>query len=206
MASLQVACRSYTRVVLRLRAQAEAEARVHASAAASPASPQSRRGLPSVKSTTSVNNVPAGKRSFSRSSSRAPSPTSSWSHSYGHARSPSQPGQFSTAQSINGHGVGNGNGFHSPLFRLRRAPLLQVFVPSPDGDWLSDSSVVECEKELKRAGVVHLLRPGDVVWDTAVGDEGNLGRLVWDGGYLIVRVSSSVPDARLSGAPCALRA
>ncbi|EIW55827.1 uncharacterized protein TRAVEDRAFT_129031 [Trametes versicolor FP-101664 SS1] len=185
VASLQVACRSYTRVVLRIRAQAEAEARAHASAAASPISPRGGRGLPSVKSSTSVNNVPAGKRSFSRSSSRAPSPTSSWSHSYGHARSPSLPGQSSIAPSINGHGVGGSNVFHSPLFRLRRAPLLQVFVPSPDGDWLSDSSVVECEKELKRAGVVNLLRPGDVVWDTAVGDEGNLGRLVWDGGYLI---------------------
>ena len=59
-------------------------------------------------------------------------------------------------------------------------------MPSPDGDWLSDTSVVECENELKRAGVTHLLRAGDVVWDTAVGDEGNVGRMVWDGSYLIV--------------------
>ena len=61
-------------------------------------------------------------------------------------------------------------------------------MPSPDGDWLSDVSVLECEAELKRAGVQHLLRMGDVVWDVAVGDEGNVGRLVWDGSYLIVRV------------------
>jgi hypothetical protein len=59
-------------------------------------------------------------------------------------------------------------------------------VPSPEGDWLSDTSVLECEAELKRAGVLHLLRAGDVVWDTAVGDEANIGRLVWDGSYLIV--------------------
>lgn len=79
--------------------------------------------------------------------------------------------------------------FHSPLFHLRRAPLLQVFVPSPEGDWLSDASILECEVELKRAGVVHLLRAGDVVWDVAVGDEGNVGRLIWDGNYLIVSTS-----------------
>ena len=63
---------------------------------------------------------------------------------------------------------------------------MQVCVPSPEGDWLTDASVLECEQELKRAGVLHLLRPGDVIWDTAVGDEGNVGRLVWDGSYLIV--------------------
>lgn len=32
-----------------------------------------------------------------------------------------------------------------------------------------------------------ILRVGDVVWDAAVGDEGNVGRMVWDGNYLIVR-------------------
>ena len=73
--------------------------------------------------------------------------------------------------------------------------MLQVFVPSPEGDWLSDASVLECEQELKRAGVTRLLRAGDVVWDTAVGDEGNLGRLLWDGNYLIV-----------SSPPCLFRA
>jgi hypothetical protein len=61
-----------------------------------------------------------------------------------------------------------------------------VFVPSPDGDWLSDPSVLECEAQLKRAGVLKLLRAGDVVWDVAVGDEGNVGRLIWDGNFLIV--------------------
>jgi hypothetical protein len=44
---------------------------------------------------------------------------------------------------------------------------------------------MECEAELKRSGVLKLLRVGDVVWDVAVGDEGNLGRLVWDGSYLV---------------------
>lgn len=79
--------------------------------------------------------------------------------------------------------------FHSPLYRIGHAPLLRVFVPSPDGPWLSDPSVLACEKELKRAGILPLMKTGDVVWDTAVSDEagfGNVGKLVWDGNYLIV--------------------
>ena len=93
----------------------------------------------------------------------------------------------SSSTSISPHRNGNGPPrFKSPLFRLGHAPLLRVFVPSPEGEWLSDESVVDCEKELKRAGVLPLLRVGDVVWDAAVGDEGNVGRLVWDGNYLIV--------------------
>ncbi|KAG1758793.1 hypothetical protein EDD22DRAFT_783475 [Suillus occidentalis] len=100
------------------------------------------------------------------SSSRTPSPTSLYSHGK------------SSVSSAKG-------AFRSPLVRLHRAPLLRVFVPSPEGEWLSDSSVVECEAELKRAGVLKLLRVGDVVWDVAVGDEGNLGRMVWDGSYLV---------------------
>ncbi|KAG0702626.1 hypothetical protein DFH29DRAFT_804773 [Suillus ampliporus] len=98
--------------------------------------------------------------------SRTPSPTSLYSQSHGKSS-------------------GSGSAFRSPLVRLHRAPLLRVFVPSPDGEWLSDSSVVECEAELKRAGVLKMLRVGDVVWDVAVGDEGNLGRMVWDGSYLV---------------------
>jgi hypothetical protein len=68
--------------------------------------------------------------------------------------------------------------------------MLRVFVPSPDGDWLSDPSVLECEAQLKRAGVSKLLRSGDVVWDVAVGDEGNIGRMIWDGNFLIVCLSN----------------
>jgi hypothetical protein len=82
--------------------------------------------------------------------------------------------------------------FRSPLYKARRAPLLRVFVPSVEGDWLSDQGVVECEDEMKRAGVRGLLRVGDVVWDCAVGDEGNAGRLVWDGNFLIVSGGSLV--------------
>lgn len=46
--------------------------------------------------------------------------------------------------------------------------------------------MLACETELKKAGVLKLLRAGDVIWDIAVGDEGNVGRMVWDGSYLLV--------------------
>ncbi|KDN43629.1 hypothetical protein RSAG8_06006, partial [Rhizoctonia solani AG-8 WAC10335] len=75
--------------------------------------------------------------------------------------------------------------FRSPLLKSGTAPLLRVFVPSKEGAWLSDVSVLDCEKELKRAGAMGVLRIGDVVWDAAVGDEGNAGRMVWDGNYLV---------------------
>ncbi|KAF5339725.1 hypothetical protein D9611_009086 [Ephemerocybe angulata] len=177
--SLTASTRAYTRVVLRLRAQAEKEA------AMSSANPATRSGStpPSASIRNGVANgfvngfVPPS-RPASRSTSRAPSPTMSTfshSHSNGHA--------------ANGMQLNNSSqtnlGFRSPLFRLRRAPLLRVFIPSPEGDWLSDRSVLECEAECKRAGVLHLMRMGDVVWDIAVGDEGNVGRLVYDGKYLI---------------------
>ncbi|OCH89451.1 hypothetical protein OBBRIDRAFT_732587 [Obba rivulosa] len=163
MQELAASCRAYTRIVLRLRAQAEADAEhrpndgAHASA-----SPQRGGRSQSVQ--------PGPRGYVSRSTSRGPSPTSSYAH--GAAVPMSRPDSGS-------------HSFRSPLFRLRRAPLLQVFVPSPEGEWLSDKSVEECEKELYRAGVLHLLRAGDVVWDAAVGDEGNVGRMVWDGSYLL---------------------
>ncbi|TFK66474.1 hypothetical protein BDN72DRAFT_844319 [Pluteus cervinus] len=156
---LTASTRAYTRVVLRLRAQAEKETSV---------------AVAMLRSKPGYNSPARGLAS--RTSSRAPSPSRSW-HSHSNSRqlqpSPTPLNQVSATT------------FRSPLFRLRRAPLLRVFVPSPEGDWLSDKSVLECESECRRAGVMHLLRLGDVVWDVAVGDEGNVGRLVWDGMYLI---------------------
>ncbi|KAG6836729.1 hypothetical protein H0H93_004392 [Arthromyces matolae] len=113
-------------------------------------------------------------RNGSRPSSRAPSPTFSHSNQ-SHASMQNSQHQSPPPRST----------FQSPLVRLKRAPLLRVFVPSPDGDWLSDKSVLECEAECRRAGIMGLIRLGDVVWDVAVGDEGNVGRLIWDGSYLI---------------------
>ena len=60
-----------------------------------------------------------------------------------------------------------------------------MFVPSVVGDSLSDESVPECKKDCKRATVLHLMWVGDGVWDIAIGDEGNVGQLVWDGSYLM---------------------
>ncbi|KAF7313847.1 hypothetical protein HMN09_00542200 [Mycena chlorophos] len=158
--NLTMSTRAYTRVVLRLRAQAEREA---SEAAAN-------KTIAPPKKRWTTNGYASNRSSPSRGSSRPPSPGSVYS----------APGHQATFQNTPG-----GLTFRSPLFRLKRAPLLRVFVPSPDGDWLSDKSVLEAEAELKRAGVINLLRAGDVVWDIAVGDEGNVGRLVWDGSYLI---------------------
>ncbi|THV04024.1 hypothetical protein K435DRAFT_650258 [Dendrothele bispora CBS 962.96] len=174
------ATRAYNRVLLRLRAQAEKEP------SSLSASTNGSRSSPPLPGRTSGEASPRYPSS-SRPSSRAPSPThSSFSHSHhGHGLR----GRESHAQLRSPASSSNQQsqlkGFNSPLFRLRRAPLLRVFVPSPDGDWLSDASVLECEAELKRAGLLKLLRTGDVVWDMAVGDEGNIGRMVWDGSYLI---------------------
>ncbi|KAJ7678135.1 hypothetical protein DFH06DRAFT_976080 [Mycena polygramma] len=158
--NLTMSARAYTRVVLRLRAQAEREASDAAALKSASPPPAARKRITSSGYASSRSSPSRA----SAASSRAPSPNS------GHAHP---------------HPSTTGTAFRSPLFRLKRAPLLRVFVPSPDGDWLSDKSVLECEAELKRAGVIGLLRIGDVVWDVAVGDEGNVGRLVWDGSYLI---------------------
>jgi len=163
--ALALTTRAYTRLVLRLRAQAESEARYF-----------------QTLSATEISQVKNTSRPGTRQSSRAPSPTSSYSHSRNHSH-----GKNDRSPSTLSPGVSK---FKSPLYRPGRAPVLRVFVPSPEGDWLSDASVVECEAELKRSGVQKLLRAGDIVWDVAVGDEGNLGRLMWDGSYLVVRFSS----------------
>ena len=179
---LTASTRAYTRVILRLRAQAEKEAILaQQSRGLGMTMKQYNNGYP--PSSSSPSGGRGGGGNLSRVSSRAPSPTST-SNGAG-----SSSGLTNSMQETNQHssmGGGGGLTFRSPLFRLRRAPLLRVFVPSPEGDWLSDKSVLACEEECKRAGVMHLIRLGDVVWDVAVGDEGNVGRLVWDGSYLIV--------------------
>ncbi|KAF9788126.1 hypothetical protein BJ322DRAFT_607200 [Thelephora terrestris] len=103
----------------------------------------------------------------SSSSSRAPSPSSQDRHS-------SRPPNRQRGRMV----------FASPIYQPKRAPLLRVFVPSSE-EWLSDANVLECESELDRAGIRKMLRPGDAVWDIAVGDEGNAGRMVWDGNFLL---------------------
>ncbi|KAJ4488389.1 hypothetical protein J3R30DRAFT_929322 [Lentinula aciculospora] len=182
------ATRAYNRVVLRLRAQAEAM------------SWSQNSSNPSLfRSNGYGAYFPRSPPSSSRSVSRAPSPSSSFTHGrslthgYGSQIGHDAPGPSNINANVNAL-----IGFRSPLFRTGRAPLLRVFIPSPEGDWLSDASVLECEAELRRAGLlpdkdkrtgeskgVNLLRLGDVVWDMAVGDDGNAGRMVWDGSYLI---------------------
>lgn len=64
-----------------------------------------------------------------------------------------------------------------------RAPLLRVWVPAKS-NWMDDAEVVECEREIFRAGVWSHLKRGDVVWNVAIGDFANEGKLLFDGKYL----------------------
>ncbi|TDL19053.1 hypothetical protein BD410DRAFT_727668 [Rickenella mellea] len=180
---LASSCRAYTRVVLRLRAQAEAEAAVKA------AERPHNTGPPPSASSANINTRPPTSYS---PSSRPVSPSSSIGHGYqnsylGHGSSAASHSRrsYTDLHAQLPTSTRQPYQFRSPLFRLGHAPLLRVFVPSVEGMWLSDNSVLDCEKELKRAGVLSQMRVGDVVWDTAVGDEGNIGRMVWDGNYLI---------------------
>jgi len=152
---MSFATRAYSRIIVRLRAQAEAVT-AHGGIVS---------GLPNGPAVGSRTHI---RGTMSISSSRAPSPSS-------YDRQSLRPPDVQRGRIV----------FASPIYQPKRAPLLRVFVPSPE-DWLSDASVVECESELKRAGILHMLRPGDAVWDVAVGDEGNAGRMVWDGNFLLV--------------------
>lgn len=145
--AMSFATRAYSRIVVRLRAQAEAVI-AHGGIISK------LQNGPATGSRTHIRGM------MSTNSSRAPSPVS-----YG--RQSSRPPSGQRGRMV----------FASPIYQPKRAPLLRVFVPSPE-DWLSDASVVECESELKRAGISQMLRPGDAVWDIAVGDEGNAGRMI----------------------------
>ncbi|KAK7049882.1 hypothetical protein VNI00_005312 [Paramarasmius palmivorus] len=158
---LSKATRAYSRVVLRLRTQAEASSSTTDSAETRPSSASS-------------------SRRSSRHSTPFPSTFSSPTASF--LSGDRRPRHSDSSSFITPIDVPS---FHSPLYRPRRAALLRVFVPSPK-EWLSDESVLECEAELRRAGITSSIRLGDVVWDVAVGEEdGNVGRLIWDGSYLI---------------------
>lgn len=172
--------RAYTRVVLRLRAQAEAEAAAMPTGETDPRGrgPRGKDKMPVTGPGTLPPTTGPPKGHTRRSSSPA------FSFASGHERQGSGGGPvFSSAASIISTTPGK---FKSPLYKSGHAALLRVFVPSPEGAWLSDSSVIECERELKRANALGLLKVGDVVHDMAAGDEANTGRLVWDGNYLIV--------------------
>jgi hypothetical protein len=190
--SATASTRAYTRVVLRLRAQAEAHGSGNGNGNGTNLSSGTTSPVFDQPHQHKDNSRPPLARENQASSAhgtwRAPSPSpSTFSHTYATSVS-------STNQMRAGHmRVNSASPFQSLLFRSRRAPVLHVFVPSPEGTWLSDQSVLECEAELRRAGVIAMMRVGDVVWDVAVGDEGNVGRMIWDGNYLLVSQVSPTP-------------
>ncbi|KAG8938125.1 hypothetical protein FRC03_007627, partial [Tulasnella sp. 419] len=168
--------RAYTRVVIRLRAQAGAVAS-HRAPPLSSSSTMRATG----RGTRPAAGYYSQKQFASTGGSNHPYQKSSGSE-VSTVNSSSQSSDTGTKQ----HGVSHvSSKFESPLYRTGYAPLLKVFVPSPDGAWLSTQSVQECEQELQRAGVEKLLEVGDIVWDVAAGQEYNTGRMIWDGNYLV---------------------
>lgn len=187
--------RAYSKVVVRLRAQAEAEEAhmpppppslmTHDNGSRGRVGARGQHRMPA----TGPGTCPPTSGPYQGLSRRSPSPAFSFtsydrngpaSYGPGPMFQPSTPAVSTTPGK-----------FRSPLYRAGHAPLLRVFVPSPEGAWLSDQSVIECERELKRAGLLPLLKVGDVVHDLAAGDEANTGRLIWDGNYLIVSFAAS---------------
>lgn len=71
----------------------------------------------------------------------------------------------------------------SPLIKPGRALMLRCWIPTRNM-WMSDDELIECEKELFRAGVWQLVQRGDVVWNAATGEFANEGKLLCDGKYL----------------------
>ncbi|KAK7054338.1 hypothetical protein VNI00_003532 [Paramarasmius palmivorus] len=156
------ATRAYNRIVIRLRAQAERAESVAEDSSLSDTSSSSCSGPSSRRASYQSHSSGAHLHSHTASFLSGTSTSMPWNFG------PITPN------------------FYSPLYRRGRAALLRVFVPSPQGEWLSDASVLECETELKRAGLLGAMKLGDVVLDVAVGDEGsNVGKLIWDGWYLL---------------------
>jgi hypothetical protein len=179
--------RAYTRVVLRLRAQAEAEVEyINSMNTADNHQDSQSRTPPSTHAPSSFSS-PTRSRNSSRPSSRAGSIFSNEHYSGS---------RVSLSASVSNTSNQSGRlrpKFRSTLYRPKYAPLLRVFVLSPEGPWMSDNTVLDCETELKRACAGSkgrmsktLLRVGDVIWNCAIGDEANLGRSIWDGNFLIV--------------------
>ena len=171
---MAASCRAHTKLVLRLRAQGELEQVIYEQHSDERAL-QGARGSPSFESTEVITSPPVStgpgfhKRRPSISRSRSVSRTRN------HHRKPSVTPSMTNSIVPSTHDP-RFHRFRSPLHRLGHAPLLRVFVPSPEGHWLSDDNVIRCEEELRAAGVTHMLKVGDVVWDIAVGEEGNLGK------------------------------
>ncbi|CAO1613327.1 unnamed protein product [Parajaminaea phylloscopi] len=77
-----------------------------------------------------------------------------------------------------------GSGNVASPWKPGRAALFRVWVPTRNSIWQSDDEVVRCERELFLAGVWSFLQRGDIVWNVAMGDENNVGRMIFDGQYL----------------------
>ncbi|GAA5907302.1 hypothetical protein JCM6882_002801 [Rhodosporidiobolus microsporus] len=80
-----------------------------------------------------------------------------------------------------------------PVYKTGRAAALRVWVPLASSTsaaaaegWMTDAEVVECEREVWRAGngAWAQMKKGDIVSNVACEAFGNVGKMVFDGRYL----------------------
>lgn len=68
------------------------------------------------------------------------------------------------------------------LFKPGRAVVLRIWVPAA-GTWMTDAELVECEREIRRAGLWEHLQCGDLIRNVAISDIANEGVVIFDGRF-----------------------
>lgn len=64
------------------------------------------------------------------------------------------------------------------VYREGRAVMLKVWVPCITSRWMKDEDIIECERELSAAGIWEHVRRGDIIWNTAIPEFANEGKLI----------------------------
>lgn len=196
--------RAYSRVLSRLRAQPVFKVPVAAVAAIPPAASPSPLGTPRC---TTPNKHMSSSLTVEQARSRA---LELLGGTRSGSLSPSSPGTpamnshqstFLLSPALNSPQISSINQMGSVMhaspsssshqvatipspWRPGRAAMFRVWVPCRDGMWLSDEEIARCERELFLAGVWSFLKRGDIVWNVAMGERGNSGKLIFDGRYL----------------------
>lgn len=71
------------------------------------------------------------------------------------------------------------------IYKPGRALLARVWVPAEANKtkdaWMTTDELVECERELQRAGIFHLMQKGDCIENVSFEAFGNDGKLIFDG-------------------------
>jgi hypothetical protein len=165
--------RAYSRVLTRLRLQPSYKVPSPPPSQAPASSAGSVRSL-SGSSSPTPGKAPTGLASSPLMNLNMFSPTLS-------ANGRTSPAATTSAHQ---HALGlSGTPMVSP-WKPGRVAVHRVWVPCRDRVWLSDEEIARCERELFLASVWPLLKRGDIIRNTAMVDEGNVGKLIFDGRFL----------------------